>query len=111
MTPRTLGLTDPLHEYLLQVGFREHSALKRIREETARHPGVNTLLAPEQAHFMALLAQLLGVLEIGTYTGYSALAIALALEPEGKVLELRLGPALVTLDALLTQGERGRFDM
>jgi predicted O-methyltransferase YrrM len=139
MTPRTLGLTDPLHEYLLQVGFREHSALKRVREETPHLPGVHMLLAPEQAHFMALLARLLGVrryLEIGTYTGYSALAIALALEPDGKVLtcdidaeitktakrhwqqagvadkiELRLGPALGTLDALVTQGEHGRFDM
>src|SRR5437773_1299941 len=139
MTPRTLGLTDPLHEYLLQVGFREHPALKRVREKTAQLPGVDMLLAPEQAHFMALLARLLGVrryLEIGTYTGYSALAIALALGPDGKVLtcdidaeitktakrhwqragvagkiELRLGPALGTLDALLAQGERGRFDM
>jgi predicted O-methyltransferase YrrM len=139
MTPRTLGLTDPLHEYLLKVGFREDPALKRVRDATAKLPGVNMLLAPEQAQFMALLARLLGVrryLEIGTYTGYSALAIALALEPDGKVLtcdidaaitktakrhwqqagvankiELRLGPALGTLDALLAQAERGRFDM
>src|SRR5436305_5106852 len=139
MTPRTLGLTDSLHEYLLHVGFREHPALNRVRQETAHLPGVHMLLAPEQAHFMALLARLLGVtryLEIGTYTGYSALTIALALEPDGKVLtcdidaditktakrhwqqagvagkiELRLGPALGTLDALLPQGERGRLHM
>ena len=137
MTPRTLGLTDPLHDYLLQIGFREHPALKRVREETSKLPGVHMLLAPEQAHFMALLARLLGVrryLEIGTYTGYSALAIALALDPDGKVLtceidaaivptaqrhwqlagvankiELRLGPARSALDALLAQGEHGRF--
>jgi len=137
MTPRTLGLTDPLHEYLLQVGFREHPALKRVREETAQLPGVHMLLAPEQAHFMALLSRLVGVrryLEIGTYTGYSALA--LALEPDGRLLtceidaaitttarrhwqqaevadkiDLRLGPALDTLDALLAQGEHGQFDM
>jgi O-methyltransferase len=136
MTPRTLGLTDPLHEYLLQVGFREHPTLKQVREETAHLPGVQMLLAPEQAYFMGLLARILGVrryLEIGTY---SALAIALALEPAGKVLtcdidaeitktakrhwqqagvadkiELRLGPALGTLDGLLAQGLRGRFDM
>jgi len=139
MTPRTLGLTDPLHDYLLRVGFREHPALKRVRTETAQLPGVHMLLAPEQAHFMALLARLLGVrryLEIGTYTGYSALAIALALDPDSKVLtceidttiaptaqrywrdagvadkvELRLGPALNTLDALLAQGEHSPFDM
>ena len=89
MTPRTLGLTDPLHQYLMQVGLREHEELKRVREETAQLPGVHMLLAPEQAQLMALLARLLGVrryLEIGTYTGYSALAIALALEPEGRVV-------------------------
>jgi predicted O-methyltransferase YrrM len=139
MTPRTLGLTDPLHAYLLQVGFREHPALKRVREETVKLPGAHMLLAPEQAHFMALLARLLGVrryLEIGTYTGYSALAIALALDSDGRVLtceidaaivptaqrywedagvaekiELRLGSALNTLDALLAHGEHGGFDM
>ena len=139
MTPRTLGLTDPLHQYLMQVGFREHQELKRVREETAQLPGVHMLLAPEQAQLMALLARLLGVrryLEIGTYTGYSALAIALALEPDGRVvtceidqaiattaqrhwrrsgvsdkIELRLGPALKTLDAMLAQDGRGRFDM
>jgi caffeoyl-CoA O-methyltransferase len=139
MTPRTLGLTDPLHEYLLQVGFREHPTLKQVREETAHLPGVQMLLAPEQAYFMGLLARILGVrryLEIGTFTGYSALAIALALQPDGKVLtceidaeitktakrhwqqagvadkiELRLGPALGTLDGLLAQGRRGGFDM
>jgi predicted O-methyltransferase YrrM len=84
MTLRTLGLTDRLHDYLLQVGFREHPALKRVREENSELPGVHMLLAPEQAHFMVLLAHLLGVrryLEIGTYTGYSALAIALAWTP------------------------------
>jgi predicted O-methyltransferase YrrM len=56
----------------MQVGFREHLALKRVREETAKLPGVHMLLAPEQAHFTALLARLLGVrryLEMGTYTG------------------------------------------
>ena len=139
MTPRTLGLTDPLHQYLMQVGFREHQELKLVREETAQLPGVHMLLAPEQAQLMALLARLLGVrryLEIGTYTGYSALAIAFALERDGRVvtceidqaiattaqrhwrragvsdkIELRLGPALKTLDAMLAQDGRGRFDM
>jgi caffeoyl-CoA O-methyltransferase len=139
MTPRTLGLTDPLRDYLLRVGLREHPALKRVRDETAKLPGVHMLLAPEQPAFMAVLSRLLGVqryLEIGTYTGYSALAIALALDPDGKVLtceidveiaataqryrqdagvannvELRLGPALDTLDAMLAQEAYGRFDM
>jgi predicted O-methyltransferase YrrM len=139
MTPRTLGLTDPLHAYLLQVGLREPEALRRLREETLRLPGSQMLLAPEQAQFMALLAQLLGVrryLEIGTYTGCSALAIAHAMHPDGKVvaceidatfaaiaerhwrragvadkIELRLGPALDTLETMLAQGEANSFDL
>jgi predicted O-methyltransferase YrrM len=139
MTPRTLGLTNPLHQYLMQVGFREPQPLKLIRELTAQLPGAEMLLAPEQAQFMMLLTRLLGVrryLEIGTYTGYSALAIALAMEPDGRVvtceideaiaatakrhwrdalvadkIELRLGPALETLDAILAQGRRGHFDI
>src|SRR5690242_19954731 len=139
MTPRTLALTDPPRDYLPKIPLREPPALKRVREETAGLPGVQMLLAPEQANFMALLARLINVrhyLEIGTYTGYSALAIALALKPEGRVItceidaaiartaarhwqlagvadkiELRLGPALDTLDALLAQGGHGTFDM
>jgi len=139
MTPRTLGLTDPLHDYLMEVGIREHPQLKLVREATMGLPGVNMLLAPEQAQFMALLARICGVrqyLEIGTYTGYSALTMALALPSDGRVvtceidaaiaptakrhwrhagvankIEMRLGPAVSTLDAMLAQGQRGRFDM
>jgi len=139
MTPRTIGLTTLLHQYLMQVGFREPEPLKLVRELTAQLPGADMLLAPEQAQFMMLLTHLLGVrryLEIGTYTGYSALAIALAMEPDGRVvtceideaiaatakrhwrdalvadkIELRLGPALETLDAILGQGRRGYFDI
>jgi len=123
----------------MQVGFREPEPLKLVRELTAQLPGADMLLAPEQAQFMMLLTHLLGVrryLEIGTYTGYSALAIALAMEPDGRVvtceideaiaatakrhwrdalvadkIELRLGPALETLDTILGQGRRGYFDI
>ena len=122
----------------MQVGFCEHRELKLVREETAQLPVVHMLRAPEQAQLMALLARLLGVrryLEIGTYTGYSALAIVLVLEPRGRVVtceidqaitataqrhwrragvtdkSLRLGPALMTLEAILAQGENSRFDM
>ena len=137
MTPRTLGLTDPFHQYLMQVGFREPQLLKLVREQTAPLPGAHMLLAPEQAQFMALLTRLLGVrryLEIGTYTGYSALAIALAMEPDGRVvtceideaiattakrhwrhagvadkIELQLGPALETLDDMLARISHTNF--
>src|SRR5262249_33620553 len=92
MTPRTLGLTDQLHEYLLRAGVREPEELRRVREETSRLPGVDMLLAPEQGQFMALLARLLGVacyLEIGTHTGYSALAMG----PGGKVVSCEIDAA------------------
>ena len=88
MTPRTLGLTDPLHQHLMQVGFREPQPLRLVREQTAPLPGAHMMIAPEQAQFMALLTRLLGVrryLEIGTYTGYSALAIALATPETARV--------------------------
>jgi predicted O-methyltransferase YrrM len=139
MTPRSIGLADPIHDYLLSVGLREPEPLRRLREETATLPGVNMLLAPEQGQFMALLARLMRAeryLEIGTYTGYSALALALALPASGRVvtcdidaetatvaqshwlranvadkIELRLGEALQSLDALIRAGRRGYFDM
>ena len=139
MTPRTLSLTDPLHEYLRQVGFREPELLQKLREETSRLPRAGMLLAPEQGQFMALVARLIGVkryLEVGTFTGYSALTIALALGPSSTIItcdidpdmtriaqrywreagvadriELRLGPALSTLDGMLAPAKGDAFDM
>jgi predicted O-methyltransferase YrrM len=138
MTPRTLAMTDLLQGYLHQVGFREAAILRRLREETLHLQGANMLLAPEQGEFMALLARLLRVhryIEVGTFTGYSALAVALSLEPSGRVvtcdidadttqiarrywqeaavadrIELILGPALSTLDGMLAD-RGGEFDM
>jgi len=139
MTPRTLAMTDLLQGYLHQVGFREPEILRRLREETLRLSGANMLLAPEQGQFMALLARLLRVqryIEVGTFTGYSALAVALSLGARGGIvtcdidpdtthiarrywqeagvadrIELMLGPGLSTLDAILAAGRGGEFDM
>ena len=139
MSSKTLGLSDDLHRYVLRVGVREHPLLARLREETAEHPMAMMQIAPEQGAIFALLVRMLGArrcLEIGTFTGYSSLAIALALPADATLVccdvsdeytrvarrywaeagvadrvELRLGPAVDTLDALLADGGAGTFDL
>jgi predicted O-methyltransferase YrrM len=133
-----MGLPDDVRDYLLRVGVREPDVLRRLREHTASIPRANMQIAPEQGAFMALLAELTGArrcLELGTFTGYSSLAVALALPADGSILccdvseewtsiarqywaeagvadriELRLAPALQTLDALLAEGAQETFD-
>ena len=138
MSSRTHGLTDTLYQYVLDVSLREPAVLRRLREETAAHPRATMQISPEQGQFMALLVRLMGArktLEVGVFTGYSALSVALALPPEGRIvacdvseeytavarrywheagvedkIDLRLAPALETLDALLADGHAGTFD-
>lgn len=138
MSNRTLNLDDALYRYLLDVSLREHPLLAELRAATQTHPRSNMQIAPEQGQFMALLIRLLDArraLEIGTFTGYSALAVALALPDEGQLIacdvdagtaglaqeywqragvdhkiDLRLAPALQTLDALIAEGQAGTFD-
>jgi predicted O-methyltransferase YrrM len=129
MARRSLELDDRLYDYLVQFGTRESDLLKDLRTETAKLPGAGMQIGPEQGAFMGLLVELIGArraLEIGTFTGYSSLCIAGALPADGKLIccdvseeytrvardywrragleskiELRLGPALATLDALV----------
>jgi len=138
MSARSVQLTDTLYRYLLDHSLREPPVLARLREETARMPLSNMQIAPEQGQFMGLLCELMGArktLEVGTFTGYSALSVALALPEGGRVvacdiseaftsigrrywaeagvsqkIELRLGPALETLDGLLAEGTAETFD-
>jgi predicted O-methyltransferase YrrM len=138
MSLKTLNLTPGLHEYLLRVSSREPEVLKRLRAATLELPVANCQIAAEQGQFMALLLRLTGakrVLEIGTFTGYSSTAMALALPDNGRItcldrsrewtdiarrfwkeagverkVELMVGPALETLDRLLAEGARDRFD-
>lgn len=138
MSNRSIELTDSLYAYLLENSLREADVLRRLREETARMPGSGMQIAPEQGQFMALLVQLMGArrcIEIGTFTGYSALSVALALPPGGGIvacdvneettavarrywqeagvaerIDLRLAPALDTLNALVESGEAGSYD-
>ena len=138
LTRRTNYLPEDLYAYLLEVSLREPPVMRRLREETASLEQANMQIAPEQGQFMALLVELMGArnaLEVGTFTGYSALAVALALPEGGRLvacdiseewtiigrryweeagvdhkIDLRLAPALETLDALLAEGRAGTFD-
>jgi len=89
MSNRTIKMTDEVVDYVRRVGVREHPALARLREETAGMPMAQMQIAPEQGAFMAMLVQLIGarrILEIGTFTGYSSTAMALALPADGRIL-------------------------
>jgi predicted O-methyltransferase YrrM len=138
MSNRTLNLSDPLYAYMLSVSLREPQVLRRLREETARDEMARMQVAPEQGQFMALLVELTGArqaLEIGVFTGYSALCIAQVLPEEGRLvacdisetwtrtarrywreagvehkIDLRVAPAADTLEGLVKQGNEGCFD-
>ena len=138
MANRPTELTPALHDYLLAHGFREAEILKRLREETQSHEWAIMQITPEQGAFMALLAELIGCrryLEIGVFTGYSSLVLALAMGREGHVtaldhnatytdtatrywreaglaenIELRLGDARASLADLLAEGQAGSYD-
>ncbi|CBN59092.1 MULTISPECIES: class I SAM-dependent methyltransferase [Kamptonema] len=138
MSKQTLGLDNPLYDYLLSVSLREPDILASLREETAKHSRAMMQISPEQGQFMGLLVQLMGAtktLEIGVFTGYSSLSVALSLPGNGQIvacdiseeytaiarrywqaagvankISLQLGPAVKTLDKLLSAGQGGTFD-
>lgn len=138
MSRRSIGLDERVYEYLLDVSLREPDVLRRLREETAARENADMQIAPEQGQFMALLVRLIGAertLEVGTFTGYSALVVALALPPHGRVtalelseeyaavagrwwaeggvaekIEIRVAPAAASLDRMLEEGLAGRYD-
>ena len=88
MANRTLNLTDDLIGYVHRYGVREHPVLAKLRETTAPMPEHGMQIGPDQGAFMALLVKLIGakrILEIGTFTGYSSTAMALALPPDGRI--------------------------
>jgi predicted O-methyltransferase YrrM len=138
MPSRTLLFAEDVYRYVLDCSSREPEVLARLREATASLPEAEMQIGPEQGQLMAFLVRLLGArrcIEIGTYTGYSALAVALALPEDGLLvacdvsaewanvgrpfwreagvdarIELKIQPAAQTLDELLARDERGRFD-
>lgn len=138
MSAKSLGLDDRLYDYLQTVSVREPALLTELREETARHPAAEMQISPEQGQLMRLLVELVGArraLEVGVFTGYSALCVALALPADGSLIacdvseeytavarryweragvadkiDLRIRPAVETLDALLADGQQNTFD-
>ncbi|MGH8400898.1 MAG: SAM-dependent methyltransferase, partial [Gammaproteobacteria bacterium] len=89
MSNRTISMTDQLYDYLLEVSLHEPALLRRLREETAKHPRHGMQISPEQGQFMQMLVRLSGAkrcIEVGVFTGYSSLAVALALPDEGRIV-------------------------
>src|SRR5437868_7076568 len=89
MSTRTITITDEIHEYMLSVSLREPELLRRLREETAKLEAGGMQMSPEQGQFMRLLMHLINAkrtLEVGVFTGYSSLAIALALPDDGQIV-------------------------
>jgi predicted O-methyltransferase YrrM len=138
MSNKTLCITEKLYEYMLSVSLREPDVLRELRFETASDEHANMQISPEQGQFMALLVKLLGAkktLDVGVYTGYSSLCIALSMPKDGRVIacdlnrewtdtakrywlragvtdkiELRLAPAQKTLEDLLAKKAAASFD-
>ncbi len=139
MGTRSIGLPDEVDAYVRRWGVREPEILGRLRAETASHPRAGMQISPDQGALLGLLVELIDArrcLEIGTFTGYSSLAVALAMPDDGAIVccdvsddytsiarrywadagvahkvDLRLGPAVDTLDRLLADGAAATFDL
>jgi predicted O-methyltransferase YrrM len=138
MHKKAFGWDDALYRYVLANSLQEPDLLAQLRQETANHPQGRMQIAPDQGQLMALLVKAIGAkkaLEVGVFTGYSSLVVALALPPEGQLIacdiseeytaiaqrywqaagvankiELHIAPALETLDRLLASGQANHFD-
>ncbi len=139
MSSRNGFIETHIYDYILANSLRDRDELKRLRQETQAMPMGGMQVSPDQGQFMGLLVELINakrIVEVGTFTGYSSIAMALALPADGRLIacdvsdeftsiaqrywqevgvadkiELRLGPAVATLDGMLAAGEAGCFDM
>jgi predicted O-methyltransferase YrrM len=139
MSNQTLGLDDRLSDYLRSVGVREPEVLQQLRAHNTEYPQGHMQICPEQGQFMAMLVKLVAakyILEVGVFTGYSSLVMALALPEDGRMvacdvsaeatdvarkywhqagvahkIDLRIAPAVDTLRGLLAAGSGGKFDL
>ena len=139
MSSRNNNISDELNDYILANSLRDRPELKALRDVTADMPNAGMQISPDQGQLMALLVKATGArkaIEVGTFTGYSALVVASALPEDGTLvacdvseeftsvgrshweragvaskIDLRLGPAVKTLDAMIAAGEAGQYDM
>lgn len=138
MSTHTINIVDRLYAYMLDISLREPDVLRRLRDETAKHPMAIMQISPEQGQLMQMLVRMLDAkncIEVGVFTGYSSLVVALALPADGRIvacdisedytavgepfwkdagvrgkIDLRIAPATETLDAMITAGETGDYD-
>ena len=138
MSTHTIDIVDRLYAYMLDISLREPDVLRRLRDETAKHPMAIMQISPEQGQLMQMLVRMLDAkncIEVGVFTGYSSLVVALALPADGRIvacdisedytavgepfwkdagvrgkIDLRIAPATETLDAMITAGETGDYD-
>jgi predicted O-methyltransferase YrrM len=138
LSTHTIDIVDRLYAYMLDISLREPDVLRRLRDETAKHPMAIMQISPEQGQLMQMLVRMLDAkncIEVGVFTGYSSLVVALALPADGRIvacdisedytavgepfwkdagvrgkIDLRIAPATETLDAMITAGETGDYD-
>lgn len=138
MSTHTIDIDDRLYEYMLDISLREPEVMRKLRDETAKHPMAIMQISPEQGQLMQMLVRMLGAkncIEVGVFTGYSSLAVALALPSDGRIvacdiseeytavgepfwkdagirdkIDLRIAPATETLDAMIAADEAGGYD-
>ena len=138
MSTHTIDIVDRLYAYMLDISLREPDVLRRLRDETAKHPMAIMQISPEQGQLMQMLVRMLDAkncIEVGVFTGYSSLVVVLALPADGRIvacdisedytavgepfwkddgvrgkIDLRIAPATETLDAMITAGETGDYD-
>jgi len=138
LSTHTIDIDDRLYAYMQDISLREPDVLQRLRDETSRHPMAVMQISPEQGQLMQMLVRMMGAkncIEVGVFTGYSSLAVALALPDDGRIvacdisedytsvaepfwadagvrnkIDLRIAPATETLDAMIDAGESGRYD-
>jgi len=138
LSTHTIDIVDRLYAYMLDISLREPDVLRRLRDETAKHPMAIMQISPEQGQLMQMLVRMLDAkncIEVGVFTGYSSLVVVLALPADGRIvacdisedytavgepfwkddgvrgkIDLRIAPATETLDAMITAGETGDYD-